>query len=127
MHSTVSRYADVQVGDADADGNVLAGEALMPEQYANAANFARPVIEINATTGGADLIAEACAAFAAVAHLFRGDAGQEAFVSAMSKHARDLYEWMKATPGTMYSEADPMLKSTYPSQVRRLNVDVPPV
>lgn len=108
----------MQVGDPVADKSITPKEALMPEQYVTERGYSRPVIEINATTGGSDLIAEACAAFASIAKLFREEPGQEDFANAMTKHARQLYEWMKTTQGSMYSETHPELKRTYPSQVR---------
>lgn len=108
----------VQVGDAIADASITPKEALMPEQYVTVPGYSRPVLEINATTGGSDLIAEACAAFASIAKLFREEPGQEDFANAMTKHARQLYDWMKTTQGSMYSEVHPELKRTYPSQVR---------
>lgn len=118
--------AAVQVGDANADENVLPSEALMPEQYVTSKQFARPVIEINATSGGSDLIGEAVAAFASIALLFREEPGSEDFSNAMTKHARQLYEWMKDSPGTMYSAVHPMLARTYPSQVRPDAPNSPP-
>lgn len=102
------------VGDMAVDHLIADQRALVPEQFLNS-NVARPVIELNATADGSDLVAEACSAFAALGILFRDE--DPDYANLMIKHARQLYDWMALTAGTQYSAVHPQLEATYPSEV----------
>lgn len=114
MHTTNNTLV-AAVGDRDIDHLIEDDRPLVGEQFLGA-NVPRPVIMLNQTSGGADLIAEACSAFAALGILFREQ--DPDYSNLMIKHARQLYDWMVAVPGTQYSRVDPMLQQTYPSEVR---------
>jgi hypothetical protein len=113
LHTTNSTLV-ASVGDRTVDHKIADDRPLVPEQFAGQA-VARPVIEINATTGGADLLGEACSAFAALGILFKEE--DPDYANLMIKHARQLYDWMVLVPGTQYSRVHPQLQQTYPSEV----------
>lgn len=114
LHTTNTTLV-ASVGDRTIDHLIADDRPLVAEQFTGV-NLLRPVIEINATTGGADLIGEACSAFAALGILFREE--DPDYANLMIKHARQLYDWMVLVPGTQYSRVNPQLQQTYPSEVR---------
>lgn len=113
LHTTNNTLV-AMVGDKDTDHEILDQKPLVPEQFLTA-NVPRPVIELNATNDGSDLVAEACAAFASLSILFNEE--DPDYSNLMDKHARQLYDWMVLTAGTQYSAVDPQLEATYPSEV----------
>lgn len=110
----ISNTLYASVGDVNFENAISNESFLVPEQYLGA-NVSRPVIEINATTGGADLIGEACAAFASLGILLKDE--DTASANSMTLHARQLYDWMDLVPGSNYSHVHSQLQETYPSQV----------
>lgn len=114
LHTTNTTLV-ASVGDRTIDHLIVNDRPLVPEQFLGA-NVDRLVISLNATSGGSDLIGEACSAFAALGILFRDDDPE--YANIMIKHARQLYDWMVLVPGTKYSNVHPQLEQTYPSEVR---------
>jgi hypothetical protein len=95
-----------QVGNADADHAFWGPPEIM--------QMARPAFKIDMAHPGADLAAQTASALAAASIVFRPT--DPTYANTLLSHARQLFAFAQATPGTFYVDAIPAAQGFYNSR-----------
>ncbi|HKR21207.1 MAG TPA: glycoside hydrolase family 9 protein, partial [Pyrinomonadaceae bacterium] len=95
-----------QVGDANADHAFWGPPEIM--------QMARPSFKIDMAHPGADLAAQTASALAAASIVFRPT--DPTYANTLLTHARQLFAFAQATPGTFYVDAIPAAQGFYNSR-----------